>query len=670
MAVGTACHLMEYMQGLASMTKQTFAFHVTHYYSSENEWMSGQTIKKIKKLWSTSGGDQNHPDHKKARELLKPHINAKFDREYVVQKISDLIATVDEDGWLSPSEESLVYGLRKSIFEEINLDTYEPEKVDYLDLVDLHFYELNEKDEIDTSRVGDGLGMTVLCTVDADVKETIPDIDSLEKWIDKFELDFSRLFQVELGDSLTTYLDEDGDEMSGYSNSTLSEGYMIAPPSMSNQEFREISIAHALGNGQSAAEVAEDSILVLKALSSGKVNELIELLKGRPIDKPLIVGSKDTAPLPLIFSSLVTGTSELEEAINSLDDSIGFSFPSIDVRIEMIYALASLGANLQYRIADAIGYLEVAIMSSDELTDFLLSFGLDALDGGGDALLMACEMGRTDLIQRFLNDGAEVDFENSEGTTALLIAAQGKSDEEPMSAEQVDTYIAIAGLLLEAGASINKIDNGGDSALSNSVRVNCIEMCRFLVEKGSDPNPQLLHANAICPLELAREKGFEEVASFLEGIGGGTARAASRKNRSSKQESLVASTRVPSDFEGKEIDINKASLSDKLPCSGCGKKFTVKTLRKWGGKCHNCYSKSGPLPRNKANKKTPSKQSSTSRKSSTQPSTSSSPLDSIGSFFSGLFELIEVIFDLFKALAVLSVGILFIVAIIAAIFSG
>lgn len=375
------------------MSKQTFAYHVTHYYADDNEWLSGKTVTKVKKLWESSGGDQNHPDHKKARNLLKPHIKAKFDREYVVQKISDLIATVDEDGWLRPSEESLVYGLRKSIFKQIDLDEYEAEEVGTLDLVDLHFYELDEKDDIDTSRVGDGLGMTVLCMVDAEVKEVIPDIDYLEMWIDKFELDFSKLFNIELGDSLTTYIDEDGDETSGYGNTTLGEGYMLAPPSMSAAELREIAISDALSGGQSAVDIAEESILVLKALSAGKVNELVDLLKNRPIDKPLIVGAKDTAPLPLIFSSLVSGTSELEKAINSLDDSIDFKFPATEVRIEMIYALASLGANLQYRIADSIGYLEIAIMSSEELTDFLLSFGLDALDGGGDALLVACEMG-------------------------------------------------------------------------------------------------------------------------------------------------------------------------------------------------------------------------------------------------------------------------------------
>lgn len=643
------------------MAKQTFAFHVTHYYSDDNEWLTNRTITKIKKLWKNSGGDQNHSDHKKARDALKPHIQAKFDPEYVVDKISDLIAVVDEDGWLTASEESLTYGLRKSIFTSIDLDDYEPAEVDSLDLVDLHFYELDENDDVDNTKIGNGIGITVLCMVNAEVKEILPDIDYLEKWIDKFELDFSRLFKVELGDSLTTYLDEDGDETSGYSCSTLNEGYLMGPPSMPLAELREIAIADALGN-ETAAEISAESVGILKAISSGVVNDLVDLLKSRSIDKPLIPGAQNTAPLPLIFSSLVSGPSVIEDTVNSLDKEIEFKLPEQEVLIEMIYALASLGANLQYRIADSIGYLEIAIMCSEELTEFLLSFGLDALDGGGDALLVACEKGRIDLVQRFLDEGADVDFCGTEGTTALLIASQGKSNVEPMLEEEAETYISIAGMLLRAGANIEQIDQGGDSALTNAVRVNGILMCRFLVEKGASLNPQMSSSEAVCPLELARDRGFEELASLLESLGSTTDRLVSKKSKSTRSEVSPPSDSV-SVTPGVEI-IREANLTDKLPCPGCGKTFTVRTLRKWGEQCHSCYSKSGAG----TTKKT--KKSASKKKSSPAPNPGPSAWSSIGSFFEGLFSFVEALFELLKALAILGIGILIIVAILAALFSG
>lgn len=262
-----------------------------------------------------------------------------------------------------------------------------------------------------------------------------------------------------------------------------------------------------------------------------------------------------------------------------------------------------------------------------------------------------------------------MDFSNSDGTTALLIAAQGAGNEKRMSEEKVEIYISIVRLLLDAGASINKIDNGGDSVLSNSVRVNGIDMCRLLVGKGAEVNPQMSYSNAICPLELAREKEFEAIASFLEGAGASTDRATSNK-RPAKVGSLAASEGASGESEDKTININEAKLTDKLPCSGCGKTFTVKTLRKWGEQCHNCYSKSDSGSRKKANTARPKKKASPAKQPISREKQSSSIWASIGSFFEGLFEFIEGLFEVLKALAILGVGIAILVAIIAALFSG
>ena len=651
------------------MPSQTFAYHVTLHYWEDNEWLSNSIVKKAKKLCLNAKGDVAHPDHVKARALIKPHVIAKFDRERVVDTISDIIAPVDEDGWRNADEESVLYGLRKSIFSPIDLDEYEPESISKIDVTNLQFCPLNDDDELVTEQTSDAMTVTIVCTFAAKVKKELLDIDQLESWLDKFEIDFTDMFRVELSDSITTYIDEDGDETSGYGNATLNEGYLMAPPSMSDAELREIAVEDSLGNDAAEVELSDEAITIFRAISSADIPSLMQSLQGRPIDKPLIPGSDATAPMPIVFSGLLDSSSQISDAINSLDSSLDFKFPAQKDCEEMIYALASMGANLQYRIGGDLSYLGLAISHSKELTDFLLSFGLNALGEGGDTLLMAAEVGELELVETFLKQGADPNHASSGNTTAIHLSAQGAGGEKRlMSQEEAQHYIKIVDLLLSKGANINAIDDGGDSALTNAVRVKSLDMVKHLTSNGADLNPQK-KAAAISPLKVAKELEFNEIERFLEQQGAVTT---GKKDASQAKKAKEASTSkqgkvTPKNEEAPKKDLKSAKGSDRLPCPSCGKTFTANTLRKWNGRCNACFRSAG-VPKKASRSTTNSRE----RARNSTPKTSSGPSlgQQIGAFFNGLFEFLDALVDLIKALFFLAVVLFIFGAIVAAIFGG
>ena len=656
------------------MPNQAFAYHVTLHYYEDNEWLNNSIVSKARKLCLQAKGDLSHPSHEKARALLKPHVIATFDRERVVDKISDIIAPVDEDGWRYADDESLTYGLRKSIFSPIDPDEYEPEVISKIDISNLLFCPMNDDDELLTDQTSDAMTITIVCTFAAKVKKELADIDQLESWLDKFEIDFTDIFRVDLSDSITTYFDEDGDETSGYSNATLDEGYLMATPSMSVSELREIALEDSLGNDAAEVELSDEAKNVLSAISSADIPILMQSLQGRPIDKPLVPGSDATAPMPIVFSGLLDSSDQIAGAINSLDSSLDFRFPEQKDLVEIIYALASMGANLQYKIGGEISYLQLAISNSRELTDFLLSFGLNALGEGGDTLLIAAEAGELELVENFLMQGADPNHATSGGTTAIHLAAQGAGGEEKlMSADEAQQYIKIVDLLLSKGADIAAIDDGGDSVLTNATRVNSLDMVKHLIANGANVNPQKKGA-ALSPLKIAKDLKFTDIENFLEQQGAVTtggkppakSSASTKKNKGGAPKKQAETGKSDPDVTKKKLELAKGS--DRLPCPSCGKTFTANTLRKWNGRCNACFRSAGGVPKKKSKPST--RPRSTPKKSTSSISSGPTLGQQIGSFFNGLFEFLDALVELIKALFYLAIVLFIFGAIIAAIFGG
>ena len=651
------------------MPNQAFSLYTTLHYFDDNEWLTSIAITRIRELWEKSNKSIDDPGLIKALSSIKPHITANFDRQRIVDKISDLIAPVDEDGWRDADEASLIYGLRKSIFAPIDLDTYEPDEINTVDIINIQFYDLNDDDELDESKISNAMTITLSLTVTLPVK-TMLTLDDLEIWVDKFDIDLANVFRIELSDSLTTFIDDDGYEVSSVSSTTLNEGVLMAPADMSIAELRETARHHAVTGDSEFINISETTISILNAVKTSNIPMLMELLQHKNIDRPLIDGVESSAVLPLMFGSLLDTSKELEDSLNALNEDLKFEFPDKVEVIEIIYALASMGGNLQYRLGGVMGYLEVAIIASNELTEFLLSFGLDSLGDSADALLLAAELGRVDLVNRFISDGANVNHATESGTTALLLASQGPQADHQLADLDVPPYIAIVTALVSAGASINVIDDGGDGALSNAARVNSQIMCDHLIKLGVGLNPHLSYVKALSPAEVAREKGYD-LAKYLISLGAelnSGEKEVSKSSRNAKNVTAKAKARSPavgkktrlSEIEQLEL-LDTLKLGAKADCIGCEKKFSVKTLKSWKGRCSKCYKKVYGAGKTDQKPATTKKAKSSIAKVEQNKST-------IGGFFRGVSDFMDAVVEMIKALLLLGFGLSIVVFIIAVIF--
>ncbi len=107
-------------------------------------------------------------------------------------------------------------------------------------------------------------------------------------------------------------------------------------------------------------------------------------------------------------------------------------------------------------------------------------------------LIYTAAFGRSDDVRILLSKGADANSVNNKGWPALSIAADRKPDSET---------IAIATLLLEAGADVNKGDADGNYPIINAVRNNNSELVKLFLEKGA--NLDLKNSKGETPLSIA-----------------------------------------------------------------------------------------------------------------------------------------------------------------------
>ena len=143
----------------------------------------------------------------------------------------------------------------------------------------------------------------------------------------------------------------------------------------------------------------------------------------------------------------------------------------------------------------------------------------NAIDASGNPALMAASLfGNAQMVELLLQRGADPNRTGVSGTSALMWAvpdvakvrtllAHGANPNSRSETERTPLLIAasypgtvdVLRLLLDRGADLRAQDRGGATALSLAVRSADVEVSRFLVERGLDPN-------ALSP--AARRAGF------------------------------------------------------------------------------------------------------------------------------------------------------------------
>ncbi|XP_049646410.1 fibronectin type 3 and ankyrin repeat domains protein 1 [Suncus etruscus] len=200
------------------------------------------------------------------------------------------------------------------------------------------------------------------------------------------------------------------------------------------------------------------------------------------------------------------------------------------------------GGNIQVDVPNKFGFTALMVAAQKgytSLVKILLSNGTDVnlKNGSGkDSLMLACYAGHLDVVKCLRMSGASWQSRDLGGCTALHWAADGGhchviewmikdgcevdsvdagSGWTPlMRVSAVSGNQAVASLLIDAGADVNKRDKDGKTPLMVAVLNNHEELVQLLLDRGADASVKNEFGKGV--LDMARVFDRQNVVSLLE----------------------------------------------------------------------------------------------------------------------------------------------------------
>nr|XP_043876566.1 protein phosphatase 1 regulatory subunit 12A isoform X2 [Solea senegalensis] len=114
----------------------------------------------------------------------------------------------------------------------------------------------------------------------------------------------------------------------------------------------------------------------------------------------------------------------------------------------------------------------------------------------GAVFLAACSSGDTEEVLRMLERGADINYANVDGLTALHQAC-------------IDDNVDMVTFLVEHGASINQPDNEGWIPLHAAASCGYLDIAEYLISQGA--NVGVVNSEGETPLDIAEEEPMEEL---------------------------------------------------------------------------------------------------------------------------------------------------------------
>lgn len=152
-----------------------------------------------------------------------------------------------------------------------------------------------------------------------------------------------------------------------------------------------------------------------------------------------------------------------------------------------------------------------------DVVQLLLDFGADPNGAGSDPspARAACTTASGECLRLLLAAGADPNACFTDGQSLLVgtILAEGTVRD---SERRVD-YLALAGLLVDAGARIDEADSEGATALTRAVVLDRPEAVRWLLARGADP--KLGGHMGLSLIDIAEAKKLREIAQLLLAAG-------------------------------------------------------------------------------------------------------------------------------------------------------
>uniref|UniRef100_A0A915EDN1 Uncharacterized protein n=1 Tax=Ditylenchus dipsaci TaxID=166011 RepID=A0A915EDN1_9BILA len=134
-------------------------------------------------------------------------------------------------------------------------------------------------------------------------------------------------------------------------------------------------------------------------------------------------------------------------------------------------------------------------------------------EDGLTPLIIAAGRGYTQIVNKLVSCGAQVNSSDKFGSTALIWAAR----------KAREGYTEIAQALISASAFVNTVDRFGNSILASAVRSGNLTLVRMLLEKHADVNAkdsenrtpplghrQVIHRHCACPAGKETQFGAEK----------------------------------------------------------------------------------------------------------------------------------------------------------------
>lgn len=160
-------------------------------------------------------------------------------------------------------------------------------------------------------------------------------------------------------------------------------------------------------------------------------------------------------------------------------------------------------------------FIDAVIGGDDRIVDFFLAAGLspNLNDGAGGSLLMlAIAFDHVYIMNTLLEHGADVNYVNGDGMSALQIAVGTKLGvEEP---PYINPYVAA---LLQTDVDINNI-SGGWAPLHFAANGTSVHLAKALVDAGADIDAKVLVGNrkGYTAIDIAKGNRTEPMQQFLQ----------------------------------------------------------------------------------------------------------------------------------------------------------
>jgi ankyrin repeat protein len=162
--------------------------------------------------------------------------------------------------------------------------------------------------------------------------------------------------------------------------------------------------------------------------------------------------------------------------------------------------------NLLLKYLDEINLFEASAAGKFDVVAHLVYTHPDAInfyaEDGFTPLGLACYFGQYEIARYLVLKGADVNLPSNNGFRVY-----------PLHSAAAGNYTQIARMLIENNAQVNVKQQAGVTALHSAAQNGNIDLLILLLEHGADVTARM--EGGKLPADLAREKGFEEIAEAL-----------------------------------------------------------------------------------------------------------------------------------------------------------